>query len=128
MRRMRGEEEAEVAFGAVIFVIAVGMVFGIIIINFTDFTATVTTSQKDITSIYEAHRLAACFESKGLTEGLIQNNAELNKCKKSYSFCLWDMETGKKSSGCGGSSWIHTVYINIMSGNQVNMGGLSVKE
>lgn len=128
MRMMKGSEEAEVAMGAVVLVIAFGMVFGTMVMKFTDYSAVTTTGQNEMTAIAEAHRSVHCLQMLYFSAEQLSDAGVLARCASSHDICVRDLETGRRSGGCGGrGEWSHTIYFTLRSGNDIHMGGLSVR-
>ena len=127
MRIMKGEEDPEMAIGSIIFVISVAFLVFIVLGRYTDFSAVITTSNDEISSMAMAHTIAACLEGKIDASFGSSTEKAISECGRGLDMCVFDLDNGEKSGSCEGKKqWKQTVYFNIPSAGGLDMGGLNV--
>ena len=127
MQKMKGEEEAEMTIGAIIFVVSLAIIYGVIFMRFMDYSTAMKESQDKIAAVNEAHRALSCLKGSAFVLESAPAQDKLDSCGITYDVCVKDLENGKTWLKCGMREPDHGIYFPIKDNGAIHMGELDVK-
>ena len=129
MRRMKGDEEPEMAIGTLLFVGGILVIFAIIFARYTQYDAIVKTNSESIEMVNFAHYSKECFSTDGYLRDDLMTKQHKAECNLHVYVCIKDLETGDMWLDCSETDHPgHTIHAPLVRGDEIHMGEISVQE